>query len=104
MMMKKKMLSSIYKFRCRCCGSKKLKRVLSLGYQPLANNLLNSDKDKAKTFPLELNVCEQCFNCQLSVAIKSEDMFSNYFINPLLQKLLENILKKQPKNIFMILN
>ena len=22
--------------------------------------------------------CEKCFNCQLSVAIKSEEMFSNY--------------------------
>ena len=33
----KNKLISIYKFSCRCCGSKKLKRVLSLGYQPLAN-------------------------------------------------------------------
>ncbi len=74
----KELLSSIYKFKCRCCGSKKLKRALSLGYQPLANNLLNNKKDKAKTYPLELNVCEECFNCQLSVAIQSEEMFSNY--------------------------
>ncbi len=74
----KNLLSSIYKFECRCCGSKKLKRVLSLGYQPLANNLLDNKNDKAKTYPLELNVCEKCFNCQLSVAIKSEEMFSNY--------------------------
>ena len=68
----KKLLQSIYKFECRCCGSKKLKRVLSLGYQPLANNLLDDIKEKSKVYPLELNVCEECFNCQLSVAIKSE--------------------------------
>jgi len=74
----KELLSSIYKFKCRCCGSKKLKRVLSLGYQPLANNLLNNEKEKVQTFPLELNVCEECFNCQLSVAINSAEMFSNY--------------------------
>jgi dTDP-4-dehydrorhamnose 3,5-epimerase-like enzyme/SAM-dependent methyltransferase len=74
----KKLLSSIYKFNCRCCGSKKLKRALSLGYQPLANNLLENIDDKTKVYPLELNVCEECFNCQLSVVINSDEMFSNY--------------------------
>ncbi len=72
------LLRSIYKFECRCCSSKKLKRVLSLGYQPLANNLLNNLSEKTKVYPLELNVCEECFNCQLSVVIKSEEMFLNY--------------------------
>ena len=74
----KDLLSSIYKFSCRCCGSKKLKRALSLGYQPLANNLLKDINEKYKVYPLELNVCEECFNCQLSVAINSDEMFSNY--------------------------
>jgi nucleoside-diphosphate-sugar epimerase/dTDP-4-dehydrorhamnose 3,5-epimerase-like enzyme/SAM-dependent methyltransferase len=74
----KELLQSIYKFNCRCCGSKKLKRALSLGYQPLANNLLENVNDKYKEYPLELNVCEECFNCQLSVVIDSEEMFSNY--------------------------
>ncbi len=74
----KNLLVSIYRFNCRCCGSKNLKRVLSLGYQPLANNLLDKKDDKIKLYPLELNVCEDCFNCQLSVAVKSDEMFSNY--------------------------
>jgi nucleoside-diphosphate-sugar epimerase/SAM-dependent methyltransferase/dTDP-4-dehydrorhamnose 3,5-epimerase-like enzyme len=74
----KELLQSIYKFDCRCCGSNKLKRVLSLGYQPLANNLLENISDEYKEYPLELNVCEDCFNCQLSVAIDSDEMFSNY--------------------------
>ena len=74
----KELLSSIYKFNCRCCDSKKLKRVLSLGYQPLANNLLGNKNDKIKVYPLELNVCEECFNCQLSVTVNSEEMFANY--------------------------
>ena len=34
------LLLESYKFDCRCCGNNKLKRVISLGYQPLANNLL----------------------------------------------------------------
>ena len=74
----KEILQSIYKFNCRCCGSNKLKRVLSLGYQPLANNLLENITDEYKEYPLELNVCEDCFNCQLSVTIDSDEMFSNY--------------------------
>ena len=72
------LLSSVYKTECRCCSSKKLKRVLSLGYQPLANNLLNSIDEEINTYPLEMNVCSDCFNCQLSVAVNSDEMFSNY--------------------------
>ena len=34
------LLMSSYKFECRSCKNTKLKRVVSLGYQPLANNLL----------------------------------------------------------------
>ncbi len=74
----KELLQSVYKLNCRCCGSLKLKRVLSLGYQPLANNLLNNINEKYEEYPLELNVCEDCFNCQLSVAIDSHKMFDNY--------------------------
>ena len=74
----KELLCSIYKLKCRCCSSKNLKRVLSLGYQPLANNLKNNATDDDELYPLELNVCADCFNCQLSVAIDSNKMFSNY--------------------------
>ena len=74
----RKLLQSIYKTECRCCSSKKLKRVLSLGYQPLANNLLNNINEKTNFYPLEMNVCSDCFNCQLSVSVSSDEMFSNY--------------------------
>ena len=67
-----------YKFDCRSCGNTNLKRVVSLGYQPLANNLLNKSKDKYESYPLEMNYCENCHNCQLSVAVKAEKMFSHY--------------------------
>ncbi len=72
------LLMNCYKFNCRSCGSTKLKRVVSLGYQPLANNLLNSPKDKCELYPLEMNYCENCHNCQLSVAVEGEKMFSHY--------------------------
>jgi len=72
------MLMKCYKFECRSCGNTKLKRVVSLGYQPLANNLLNKKNEKTELFPLELNYCPACHNCQLSVALDPKKMFSNY--------------------------
>ncbi|MDA7573341.1 NAD-dependent epimerase/dehydratase family protein [Candidatus Pelagibacter sp.] len=72
------LLMGCYKFDCRSCGNVKLKRVVSLGYQPLANNLLNKKDEKCDLYPLEVNYCDQCHNCQLSVAVDPKKMFSNY--------------------------
>ena len=63
---------------------------MSLGYQPLANNLLKKQNEKCELYPLELNYCENCHNCQLSVSV-----------NP---KYLENILLMLQKSILKILN
>ena len=71
-------LLDFYKFECRCCGNYNLKRIISLGFQPLANNLIKSVRTKVKKYPLELNFCDKCFNVQLSVAIDPKIMFSNY--------------------------
>tara|TARA_B110000211_G_scaffold214558_1_gene256051 strand:- start:650 stop:1975 length:1326 start_codon:yes stop_codon:yes gene_type:complete len=74
----KELLLSCYKFECRSCGNTNLKRVMSLGYQPLANNLLNKKDEKHELYPLEMNYCHKCHNCQLSVAVDAKKMFSNY--------------------------
>ena len=74
----KDMLLKNYKFECRSCGNKNLKRVISLGYQPLANNLLNKLNEKCDLYPLEVNFCEKCYNCQLSVSVDPKKMFSKY--------------------------
>ena len=68
-----------YKFDCRCCGSKNLKRILSLGFQPLANNLIKNKKTKFDKYPLELNFCSDCYNVQLSVSVDPKKMFTNYY-------------------------
>jgi nucleoside-diphosphate-sugar epimerase/dTDP-4-dehydrorhamnose 3,5-epimerase-like enzyme len=72
------LLLSCYKFDCRSCGNINLKRIISLGYQPLANNLLNKKEEKCDLYPLEVNYCEECHNCQLSVAVDPKKMFTNY--------------------------
>ncbi len=72
------LLLNCYKFECRSCSNTNLKRVVSLGYQPLANNLLNKKNEKHDLYPLEMNYCPKCHNCQLSVAVNPKKMFSNY--------------------------
>ena len=74
----KELLLNSYKFDCRSCGNTNLKRVVSLGYQPLANNLLSKKNEKHELYPLEMNYCSKCHNCQLSVAVDPQKMFSNY--------------------------
>ena len=74
----KNLLLKSYKFNCRSCENNNLKRVVSLGYQPLANNLLNKANEKCDLYPLEVNYCPKCHNCQLSVSVDPKKMFSNY--------------------------
>ena len=86
----KNLLLNCYKFECRSCGNTDLKRVVSLGYQPLANNLLNKKEEKCELYPLEVNFCEKCFNCQLSVSVDSKKMFSNYLYTSSTSKIFRN--------------
>ncbi len=74
----KKILLTNYKKSCRCCGNTRMQKVLSLGMSPLANNLLDNVTDKAELFPLEMDYCSECHNCQLSVVVPPSKMFDNY--------------------------
>ena len=97
------LLINCYKFDCRSCGSINLKRVLSLGYQPLANNLLNKENEDCELYPLELNYCADCHNCQLSVSVDPKKMFSNYLYTSstsgLFRKHFEDAAKKYVKEL-----
>ena len=86
----KKLLLECYKFDCRCCGNTDLKRVVSLGYQPLANNLISKKDEKCDLYPLEVNYCNKCHNCQLSVAVDPKKMFSNYLYTSSTSKVFRN--------------
>ena len=86
----KNLLLSCYKFDCRACGNTDLKRVVSLGYQPLANNLINKKDEKCDLYPLEVNYCNKCHNCQLSVAVDPKKMFSNYLYTSSTSKVFRN--------------
>ena len=74
----RKQIVDHYKSDCRVCGSKDLKEVISLGMSPLANSLLKDKNEKDNLYPLELNFCPNCSNCQLSFTVPAKHMFDNY--------------------------
>ena len=63
--------------KCLCCDSEDLKKIINLGDQPLANNFHDNTKELPK-YPLQLNVCTNCFHCQLSIAVDPALMFTDY--------------------------
>ena len=99
----KKLLLNCYKFDCRSCGNTNLKRVVSLGYQPLANNLLKKENEKCELYPLEVNYCNKCHNCQLSVSVDPKKMFANYLYTSSTSKVFRdhfvNAAKKYSKEL-----
>ncbi len=89
----KNFLFNNYKFNCRICNKNEFLRVLSLGFQPLANNLYKS-KNLEKEYPLELNFCKNCSNLQLSIIPNFKVLFSNYFYKSSISKIFSNHFSK----------
>lgn len=65
--------------KCRICNSHNLKKILNLGKQPLANNLINNLKTKELKIPLEIVHCISCNQTQLSCDVNPKIMFEKYF-------------------------
>ena len=63
---------------CLCCGSQRLKLVLDLNEQPLANSYKKTAEETEPYFPLRLNICEDCTHLQLSHAVNPDLLFKNY--------------------------
>lgn len=63
---------------CVACGSNKLKLVLDLKKQPLANSYKLAKDDWQPEFPLAINRCEECFHVQLTHVVNPKLMFEDY--------------------------
>ncbi len=63
---------------CLCCKSTSLRPVLDLGLQPPANSYTVSAQDQVPTYPLGLNVCEQCWHAQLTYCVDRRELFDRY--------------------------
>jgi hypothetical protein len=62
---------------CVCCGSNNLKEILNFDKQPLANSYHKNDQ-KLETFPLGVNLCQNCFHLQLTHIVTPDILFKNY--------------------------
>src|SRR6266496_1473929 len=71
---------------CRICQSSQLKKVFSLGKQPLANKLLIPPAKKQKKYPLDLYECQHCSLLQLGEVVIREEMYEEYFYIPSVSK------------------
>lgn len=67
-------------FSCRSCASTSLDKVIDLGLQPLANNLLRPENlgQPEPRFPLDVWVCSQCWLMQISHIVPPVTLFSEY--------------------------
>ena len=63
---------------CLACNSKKLRQVLDLKKQPLANSYLKNTKVNEKKYELKVNACLECTHLQLSIAVNPEKIYKNY--------------------------
>lgn len=68
---------------CRTCKNSDLKKFLSLGDSPLANNFLSKEQvGSEEFFPLDLYFCDKCGLVQLGYVVPAEKMYSNYLYIP----------------------
>jgi hypothetical protein len=64
---------------CRICGSTSLHPYINLGNQPPSNSFITAAEiPQEKTFPLIVNLCQDCGLSQLSQVVSSEDIFDDY--------------------------
>ena len=54
------------------------------------NNLLKKKNGKCELYPLEVNYCDKCYNCQLSISVDPKKMFSNYLYTSSTSKIFRN--------------
>src|SRR3990167_2484143 len=85
--------------RCRICKSFRLKKVFSLGKQPLANKLLPEKTENLKTYPLDLYQCLHCTLLQLGKVIPKEELYEEYYYVPSISKTNIQHFKELAKNI-----
>ncbi len=75
-MKNKFLITHIQNTECLACGDSDLRSILDLGKQPLANNYHKGEYQEE--YPLNLNLCQNCFHLQLSHTVNPDLMFKNY--------------------------
>ena len=63
----------------------------------IKTHYLPKKEEKYELYPLEVNYCNKCHNCQLSVAVDPKKMFSNYLYTSSTSKVFRDHFIKSAK-------
>lgn len=69
-------MSTVHNYKCLVCGNDKLVDYLDLTEQPLANSYHKGED--LKKYPLQMQLCTNCYHSQLSVSVDPGEMFDHY--------------------------
>lgn len=64
---------------CKNCKSKRLKKILSFGSQPISSVFYQTKKKSLKNYPLDLYKCEQCDLIQFLKVAPQEDLYGTTY-------------------------
>ena len=67
---------------CQICGNKKLKEILDLGFQPLADDLkkIKSKKRETVFYPLKVNLCNKCSLLQTGYIVGDNKLYPKDYL------------------------
>jgi 2-polyprenyl-3-methyl-5-hydroxy-6-metoxy-1,4-benzoquinol methylase len=92
---------------CRICQSTKLETYLDLGKVHLVNKFYPK-ANKVDKFPLQVNLCRECYNSQLSIVVNPSLMFDEYSYYSSVSKSFSehcfNLAERVTKGIYPALN
>jgi len=78
---------------CQICNSKKIYLVLDLGFQPLADDLLNekNNNNPCTSYPIKIYLCKSCRLLQNNFIVGDKKLYSKeYHYRPGISKTVEN--------------
>jgi hypothetical protein len=78
---------------CQICNSKKIIPVLNLGFQPLADDLLNEKNKNSPSvaYPIKIYLCKKCRLLQNNFIVGDKKLYNkNYHYRPGISKAVEN--------------
>lgn len=85
---------------CRVCLSQQLIEVLDFGNTALANSYPISQDVVEDTYPLKVNLCNNCGAFQLSHSVDSNTLFKNYLYESSTSESLRNYFEEYAEDVF----
>jgi len=67
----------IIKDKCSTCNSS-VEEVVNIGDSPPANNFINNIDEQAKSYPLIVDYCKECYGIQLRHCLEMNELYANY--------------------------